>query len=262
MNFADKKIDTIIVLGTFLSRESETNIKQLEEWLQKGVKLIYLFSMEDPIYSPKSHFFSRYEVGSEEGVLALLAKALLAKKTLPRTLQHYFDDLDEGYLSAESNVGEEEIEEIQALCSDNSTCLLWLGSDITKHPYAQNCMRLADVIASYGNGSVYGMDLQEKNDKKDIEEVAPLKSYDGTVVYACSQIKSDESGLLIGSAQFALAAKIRHQDKVKVAIKQEVYSCTFVQDNSLKGTIALMPVQDNGQKYPYSVAKIAKAEAS
>ena len=257
MSCKEKKADVIIAIGTLLWREPTSVIAPLEASLAKGVKLIHLFSMEDPIFSPKSHFFSRYEVGSEEGVLALLAKALLDKKELPQELQSYFDELDDGYLSAESNMGEEEIEEIQALCEENHNITLWLGEDIFKHPRAQNCLRLAHIIASYGNIDVCGVDFSEET-KKMPQEVASLKSYDGTVVYECVAQDKDEATMLIGSAQFAVAAKVAHHDMITVMINQKPYNRLFVQDSRLKGTIALMPVSNATEAYVYHVAKIAK----
>ncbi len=259
MSLTDQKIDTIIVLGTFLSRQHEKSML-LEEYMKNGAKLIYLFSMEDPVFSPKSHFFSRYEVGSEEGVLALLAKALLDQKTLPHTLQSYFDDLDEGYLSAESNIGEEEIEEIQNLCGHSKAILLWLGEDILKHPCANNCLQIAHLMAIYGNIMLQGMTKPNHNPVMEIDDIAPLKSYDGTIVYQCLLKEQSEVDTLIGSAQFALAAKIHDHEKVTIVTKEGTYTRMFLRDEHLKGTIALMPSQKLGQEYPYSVAKITKAE--
>ena len=77
MSLTCKGFDLIIVIGSLLSRNHSSAVEKMQACMQDGAKLIYLFTMEDPVFTPKSHFFSRYEVGSEEGVLALLAKALL-----------------------------------------------------------------------------------------------------------------------------------------------------------------------------------------
>lgn len=256
MSLTCKGFDLIIVIGSLLSRNASAAVSKMQACLNDGAKLIYLHTMEDPIFTPKSHFFSRYEVGSEEGVLALLAKNLLLHVTLP--VSNYFDGLDEGYLSAESNVGEEEMETISALFQESQGTLIWLGEDIVKHPRYEQCVRLAKIVASYTHAVVYGVD-ERGISLEALEEVAPLKSYDGTVVYRCLQ-KENESALLIGSAQFEIAAKVHHGDALRVNMDKEVYACTFVRDDSLKGTVALLPVADVGQAYPYHVAKIVKAE--
>ncbi len=258
MSLTCKGFDLIIVIGSLLSRDNTHTVEKMQTCMNEGAKLIYLHTMEDAIFTPKSHFFSRYEVGSEEGVLALLAKALLLHVNLPTSLQAYFEGLDDGYLSAESNLGEEEIEEIQALYATSKGALIWLGEDVLKHPRFENCVRLAKTIAAHTHAVVYGVDETVENGSV-LEEVASLKSYDGTIVYQCLK-KENESAVLIGSAQFAIAAKATHGMALNVALNQEVYACTFVQDDSLKGTIALMPRENVGQEYPYRVAKIVKAD--
>lgn len=260
MSLTCRGFDLIIVIGSLLSRSDQAAVSKMQACLQEGAKLIYLFTMEDAEFSAKSDFFSRYEVGSEEGVLALLAKAFLEKEDCPEALKDYFDNLDEGYLSAESNLGEEEIEEIQALYAQSKGVLLWLGEDVLSHPQADNCLLLAHAIATHSHHAVvYGGDASIVPFHKPLEEVAPLKSYDGTVVYQCMK-QHDEDAIVIGSAQFKVAAKVQDGDKIVVTFENEVYPCTFVHDDSLKGTIALMPVASQPQQYPYRVAKIVKAD--
>ena len=257
MSLTCKGFDLIIVIGSLLSRTNLVAVEKMQACMQERAKLIYLFTMEDPVFTPKSNFFSRYEVGSEEGVLALLAKALLADKSVSFELKEYFESLDEGYLSAESNVGEEEIEEIQALYAKSKGTLLWLGDDVLTHPRAQNCLRLAHAIEAHTQAIVFGGD-KTRVDTHLLEPVAPLKSFDGTVVYTCKK-KENENAVLIGSAQFKVAAKIENNALVTVSLCDEVYACTFVQDDSVKGTIALLPTEAASKRYPYGVAKIVKA---
>ncbi len=259
MSLTCKGFDLIIVIGSLLSRSDAMAVSKMQACMEEGAKLIYLFTMEDTRFTAKSDFFSRYEVGSEEGVLALLAKALLANTQVDEALKAYFDGLDEGYLSAESNLGEEEIEEIEALYAQSKGALLWLGDDVLSHPRADNCLLLAQAIATHSHAIVYGGDASIVEFRKPLEPVGALKSYDGTVVYACAK-QEDEDAVLLGSAQFKVAAKVQNGDTIAVTFENEVYPCTFVCDDSLKGTIALMPVAHMPQRYPYSVAKIVKAD--
>jgi NADH-quinone oxidoreductase subunit F len=260
--FTCKGFDLIICVGTLPSRHDTTLLKRLSE---SEAKLVYLFTMEDQALVEKSSFFSRYEVGSEEGVFALLSKSFLKDVKLPESIQSYFEELDEGYISAESNLGEEEIEEIEALYEEAKDVLLVLGDDVIRHPRATNIAHLAGLIARYGKAKLFVVgaiseEIMEANTKSVLEEIADLKSFDGVVVYQCPVINKEEENSLIGSAQFQMAAKVQSGDKINVTINQEVYPRTFVRDDSLKGVIALMPCAKADSSYPYHVVKIVKAE--
>lgn len=257
--------DLIIMVGILPSRDNEKLFQELQKSASHGTKLIYLFSMEDKALSPQTTFFSRYEVGSEEGVFALLAKGLLAQETLPKKFQNYFNELDEGYLSAESNLGEEEIEEIALLYKESKNTLLVLGDDLVTHPRAKHIALLAGLIAHFGKAKIWVSNLEEVHiSSDDISlpvEVEALKSFDGVVVYQCPIFIKEEEDLLIGSPQFQMAAKVQNGEKVSISFAEQVHVRKFVVDSSLKGTIALMPsVLNHNTSYRYHVAKIVKAE--
>lgn len=260
--FTCKGFDLIVCIGTLPSRHDKTLLESLRT---SEAKLVYLFTMEDQALVEKSTFFSRYEVGSEEGVLALLAKSFLLHVNLPETIQNYFEALDEGYVSAESNLGEEEIEEIEALYEKAGKVLLVLGDDLARHPRAANIAHLAGLIATYGKAKLFVVGttpemIVASEHERVLEEVADLKSFDGVVLYQCPTVRSEEEHVLMGSAQFQMAAKVQNNDKIAIHINQEVYSRTFVRDDNLKGVIALMPCAKADTNYPYHVVKIVKAE--
>ena len=257
MHSTCKDFNLIIVIGTLLSRDDKSLLADIQTCAKNGAKVVYLFSMEDKELLGSTTFFSRYEVGSEEGVVALLVKSLLANKTIPSALQGYFDDLDEGYVSAESNFGEEEIEEIEALYGASDKVLLVLGRDLSTHPRAHNIARFAGLLARFGKVTVDNKSVSD--DGLVPVSIEALKSFDGVVTYTCPALSSEEEGLLIGSAQFQMGAKVQDGEKVSVVINQKAYPRTFVLDGSLKGTIALMPKAcENDTTYRYAVAKIVK----
>ena len=262
--FTCKDNDLIIVVGTLLSRSNKRVLEEISACVEKeGASLVYLFTMEEKALGEQITFFSRYEAGSEEGVFALLAKALLSNVTLPQSLQAYFENLDDGYLSAESNIGEEEIEEIQFIYEQNARVVLVLGDDLYTHPQAKNIAHLAGLLASFGKAKILLSREDEwvttNNNEILPKEVAPLKSFDGVVVYRCPALNTEEESFLTGSLQFQMAAKVQHGDKIQVVINQAMYPRTFVLDESLKGTIALMPCAQNEDiSYRYNVAKIVK----
>lgn len=261
--FTCKGFDLIIVVGTMLSREDEALLEEIKLAVKDSAKLVYLFTMEDQALLGQTTFFSRYEVGSEEGVFAILAKNLLSNETLPNDLQSYFDDLDEGYLSAESNFGEEEAEEINALYTQSKSTLLVLGENLWAHPKASNIALLSGLVSNFGKAKIWMPTPNEIVVKEDDavipEAVETLKSFDGVVVYRCPSKSKNEEEWLMGSAQFQMAAKVQNGEKIRIAINQEIYPRTFVLDDSLKGTIALMPKScENDISYRYTVAKIVK----
>ena len=257
--------DLVISVGALPSRQDANLLEAMQKSLQSGSKLVYLFTMEDTNLVEKSSFFSRYEVGSEEGVFALLAKSFLNDVSLPESMATYFDEMDDGYISAESNLGEEEIEEIEALYAKASKVLLVIGEDVLKHSHAGNIAQLAGAMARYGKAKLFINGIKEEEivldaDNLALEEVAEIKSFDGVVVYECPVCEASEEALLIGSAQFQMAAKVQNNDVIDVMINQKAYRRTFKKDEHLKGVIALMPCTKTGDVYPYHVAKIVKAD--
>lgn len=257
MNSTCKDFNLIIVIGTMLSRDDKALLGEIQKCAENGTKVVYLFSMEDKELLRSTTFFSRYEVGSEEGVLALLAKNLLAKQPLSDSIKAYFDDLDEGYVSAESNFGEEEIEEIESLYQESDNVLLILGRDLCAHSRAYNIARFAGLLSRFGKITIDSEDIYDDGLLPD--EIETLKSFDGVVIYYCPALFPEEEELLIGSLQFQMGAKVQNGDKISVVVNQEAYPRTFVLDSSLKGTIALMPkVSKNDTTYRYAVAKIVK----
>jgi NADH-quinone oxidoreductase subunit G len=103
----------------------------------------------------------------------------------------------------------------------------------------------------------YELELIETEAELEIEEVDELPSYDGVVVY-CVNPSHNPNGYtnkakltasepkLIGSMQFATAAKISDGDLVEFEVNGKKVTRVFSIDTSLKGTIALNPTFDLG----------------
>lgn len=257
-----KDCDVIFLIGSLPSRHNRALAQEIVSCVDSGAKLIYLFTMEDPILSPKSTFFSRYEVGSEEGVLALLAKSFLAENSLSEAYRTYFSTLDDGYVSAESNIGEEEIEEIETLCAGVTKGVLILGEDLFYHPRAEQIARFAGLIARHTPIKLQISGTTQHDwiaaEETMVEEVEDIASFDGVVVYECPCLDTEEERFLIGSSQFQAAAKVQHDEAIHVVFDRETYPRVFVRDERLKGVIALLPLVKANNAYPYHVTKIVK----
>jgi len=342
--------------------------------------------------SPIANVISMYiknEVGSEEAALAMLAETFVEDKS---SQKDFFDSLDIGYLSGESNISEEELETLKLKMDRKENLILVIGEDIINHPRAKNIALIAgyiqkntnfkvlvvpsvtntlgvslicdlddvqdgfcvgynvkadftlsakgdgdldipalnqqegtfvnidkglvvlnagveyhgyelnDIALAFGIGSKnvidntsklgfkdiafddldnyydnagnsyrgYKIDSVENNHDVKIEEVDELGEFNGAVVYSrdplsqfskftkdCKQIAQRVE--LIGSAQFAMAAKIKSGDNVKFMINGVEVIRYFKVDKYMKGTIAYNPtfeMDSRSSDYRYNQVKI------
>ncbi len=240
--------DLVVVIGSMLSLDDKELFKTI-----KDSKIALISVLEDLPLMKSVEFFSRYEAGSEEGVIAILAKEFLKNTDLPQEIRDYFDELDEGYISAETNIGEEEAQELHVMIQNASKPLIIFGKDMFLNSRVENISKFINLLKKYSNIEIKCL-KKMKTDSLHVEEVEELESFDGTVVF---EYNSDENGeLLIGSAQFAVAAKVQNGQLVTVQNQNR----EFRLDKKLKGTIALMPSEINENSYRFKVAKITKRE--
>ncbi len=147
--------DVVISLGVWFQDESAESIPMVRKVLEDNKpKFVYMHPIEDAKLQTSIAQFIKYEVGSEEGVAALLADALLQDKALPEEIEEILDDLDIGYLSAESNVGEEELESMLSLIDPKTTVSLVIGSDLYTHPKAGQIAKLIALLEQYAGVNV------------------------------------------------------------------------------------------------------------
>jgi NADH-quinone oxidoreductase subunit G len=79
---------------------------------------------------------------------------LIQDKDLTKTISKFINDLDIGYLSAESNVGEEELELLQKSMDKKQGYSLIVGSDLYAHPRAKEIAKLIALFELYGDFKV------------------------------------------------------------------------------------------------------------
>ncbi len=144
---------------------------------RKKARVIYCHPMEDDRIRNLVTQTIRYEAGSEEGVAALLADLLIDGSDLPAKVKQVLEDLDIGYLSAESNVSEEELETLKLSMWKKSRFTIVVGEDLYNHPRVENIARFLALIEKYAafdliavppGGNSLGVslicDLDEKTD--------------------------------------------------------------------------------------------------
>jgi NADH-quinone oxidoreductase subunit G len=150
-----KQSDMVIVLGTKVANDAPM-VKYAINQASKNnkAKVVYMHPIEEYAMQNIITQSIRYEVGTEEGVVALLADVLTKNSDLPQNTKRFFDDLDIGNLSAESNVGEEELELLQKTLLRKKCKTLIVGSDLYAHENAENIAKLLGVIQRFSEFEV------------------------------------------------------------------------------------------------------------
>jgi NADH-quinone oxidoreductase subunit G len=152
---AVRQSDGIIVLGGRISTDNPAvRYAMTTAARHRGAKVVYMHPLEDELLQNVVTQFVKYEVGTEEGVMAMLAKTLLEGSDLSDEAQTFFNGLDEGYLCAESNVGDEEYAHIAKSMTRAKRKTLVIGSDVLNHNRASNIARLCAMIETYTEFSV------------------------------------------------------------------------------------------------------------
>jgi len=145
----------VIVMGSRINDDSPVvkyHINMASKWHR--ARVAYMHPLEDKEIQNIVTQFIKYEAGSEEGVAALLADTLLKEIELPKAIRAFMDDLDIGNLSAESNIGEEELEALRKSLIKKSGFSLLVGSDLYAHPRAAHIAKLVALLEEYAGFNV------------------------------------------------------------------------------------------------------------
>ena len=198
-----------------------------------------------------------YEPMAEEAVIALIAKHFTYDK-VPEIVKEYFDEMDDGYLFSESNFDEFDLEKL-----NKGTIIV--GKDIHLHPKVENIKRFLALLRDYGGFKIEGIKLPkwfepsdpileeiletEKSYEYHLEEIDELPSFDGSVVYACTDFNVVKEDELLCSHQFVIANKIK---SLKVKINGEIKNIKKLPE--LKGTFGI--ILKDVDEYPFLRVKI------
>lgn len=150
-----KKSDGIILIGSRIATDNPgVRYAMTTAARHNGAKVVYMHPLEDALLQNTVTQFIKYEVGTEEGVLALLAQTLVADSELSESDKAFMDELDTGYLSAETNVGEDELALIVKQLMRSRSKTLVVGADLLAHERAENMARLVAFIEKHSDFSV------------------------------------------------------------------------------------------------------------
>ncbi len=147
---AIRQSDGIIVLGGRVSSDNPgVRYAMTTAARHNGAKVVYMHPLEDELLQNVVTQYVKYEVGTEEGVIAMLAKTLLSNADLDDEAVKFFENLDEGYLCAESNVGDEEFARMAKTFGRAKRKTLVIGSDLLHHKRSANIARLCAMIETH-----------------------------------------------------------------------------------------------------------------
>ena len=260
--------DYVITFGSFLAADNvEIQEAIIEAIAKKTAEFVYMHPIDNIDLKVYYSQFIKYEVGSEEGIASLLLESFV--KDSDEKVQAYIDDLDIGYISAESSAGEEEFEEAYERSLDKNNKTLILGRDIFTHERVDNIVKMISAMKKYAGLNVIALEEEHQKiidaiDDETFEEVEDLHSYNGTVLYRT--YGEEKTDILVGSESFARIAKVTDKDDVFINCCGEKIQRKFIVDKNLYGTIALCAMNSNdssslSQGYRYKQVKIEKVDA-
>lgn len=256
------KSDYIISLGSFISKDNQEVADLIIESIAKNsAEFIYMHPIDDIDLKLYYSQFVKYEVGSEEGILSLLLEYFTKNRS--EELETFIDELDIGYISAESSAGEEEFEEMLEKASNKKSQTLILGRDLFTHERVENIKSMIKILEEFSDLNIVLLD-DVKLESKELEEPEELNSYNGTVIY--SYLDEESEDVVFGSESFSRVAKISNKDTILVNYKNQSVEKVFKLDKNLQGTIALCGVKSSDESflsdgYRYKQVKIEKVEA-
>jgi NADH-quinone oxidoreductase subunit F len=259
------KSDYIISFGTMLAdNKEEVRDSIIESIARTNAKFTYMHPIDNIDLKLYYTQFIKYEVGSEEGICALLLDAFI--KNSNDDIKKYINDLDLGYISAESSAGEEEFEEALENYNEAKFKTLIVGDDLIEHERIENIVKFLAIIKKYSDFNLVVLDEQLESkinscENFDLEEIEELKSFNGTLLYKLIDHTSNE---LLASQTFANIAKVSNKDEILIITKDEKVKKVLKVDDKLHGTIAILNVDNNENildGYRYKQVKIEKVDA-
>ncbi|MGH2305742.1 hypothetical protein [Campylobacter taeniopygiae] len=202
---------------------------------------INISCLEDKFLKAK---FYKCEIASLSFVLALLCKM---------SDESAFQDLDEGYLSAESCFGEEEASDTLDFLKMAKYLIIDKNIDLYKD--SENIKYFLNFLSQK-----YQLKILDSNEKECYFENAkfnPLKeldNYDGLVLF-----KADlDDNNLHCSKQFLQISKCKDQSEVEILAKDFNLKTTLCLDENLQGTIGFLNYENFGFDFTQIRIKEAK----
>ena len=212
----------ILSFATLLSAQTSKFIAR-----HKDDEVFVVSPLDDEVLfsAIKNHHFLKYEIDTLGFVLALVCARVLEFPEIE------FPEIDQGYLSGESNASEEEI---QTLCEFFSSCDgIIVAPENFSGANSANIAFMLDALSKKFDFCVIGINGKpyELNAPLKMSELEEGADFNGASVFCLPA----ENVALKGSAMFAMASKLKNGAKVVI----NGIEATFELDSRLKGTTGL-----------------------
>ena len=231
-----------------------------------------------PFLDCEADFYVRYEVGTEEGVVALLLYEF-ANKGADSKLDDFINALDYGYLSAESNVSEEELSEIKNQIRTRKKPLLLVGDDIAYHAQKSNILNMLSALKSHSILEV--ICAENLSSDFSLKPLANLPEHNGCMIFVAQDSressidsskdshesnteKQDSSELnanptLKISREFARAWRLSDLQEIRFALDSNEICATCKIDENFGGIIGILSGAKQKTRYPFQTIAIKRA---
>lgn len=222
-----------------------------------------------PFLDCECDFYVRYEVGTEEGVVALLLYEFADKGTDSK-LNSFIKSLDYGYLSAESNVSEEELAELKNQIFTRKNPLLIVGEDITHHARKNSILNMLSALKSHSKFEVLCESLPQDFV---LESLANLPEHNGCVIFVAQDLAQDSNAnwgkssgdlganpTLKISREFARAWHLGDKQEIRFALDSQEICAICKLNEKFSGIIGILSgVRLESKSYPFKNIAIQRA---
>ena len=222
MKFNDLVAGKSLSIANLLSLSDKNLAKKIKEHEFK-----YISCFEDNELGSKN--LIRCEIGSISYVLVLLCKYANLVQS------EFFDELDDGLISGECNVGEEEFEELGEWIKDVKNVII--DDSLFAHPDKDMIFWLLEILGK--NVVLAGSEVKEFAGAK-VDELRELENFDGAVIY----LNKNASDEIVGGVQFGIVAKAKDGEILNLKAKDFSVRAKFKLDPSLKGTVAVLGAKE------------------
>ena len=210
-----------------------------------------------PFLDCEADFYVRYEVGTEEGVVALLLHEF-ADKGADSRLESFINALDYGYLSAESNVSEEELNEIKNQIKIRKKPLLLVGDDIAHHAQKSNILNMLCALKAYSQIEVICAEKLPSDFA--LKSLANLPEHNGCVIFVAQDSRvSNANPTLKISREFARAWRLGNLQEIKFVLDSQEICATCKIDENFSGIIGILSGAGQKSIYPFQTIAIERA---
>jgi NADH-quinone oxidoreductase subunit G len=150
-----KDSDFTIILGCSIGSDSPILKHQVSiSSKTKKSEVVYMHPIEDVTLENIVTNFIKYEVGTENGVLGLLANLFVDKNKLSKNAKEFFDEFDDGYVSSETNISENDKENLLRQINRKKSKNIIVGADVIFSSSAKEIAILLGYLNIYADFKV------------------------------------------------------------------------------------------------------------